>query len=244
MQRHRRPPPGRPIAAGGLPRRAQGRALLAGVSCTSMNRRSRRRQAALAPTLWPRGCRISSGPRCPIRSCSTWRRRTASSMQPEVCPTQVERMLKDAPLGAFIDGFLDSWLTLRDLGSMPPDREKFDDYYRYRPADGDARGDAALHPAPARRQPEHRAISSTPISRSSTSRWPGITASRRRSGSGFEQVQPDRSPPRRPARPGERAHRHGQRHRHLARRPRRLAAGKHSRHAPFAAAARCGAARS
>jgi hypothetical protein len=51
--------------------------------------------------------------------------------QPEVLRGQVERMLRDGRSSAFIDGFLDSWLTLRDLGSMPPDREKFDDYYRF-----------------------------------------------------------------------------------------------------------------
>jgi len=51
--------------------------------------------------------------------------------QPEVLKGQVARLLKDDRSNAFIDGFLDSWLTLRDLGSMPPDRAKFDDYYRF-----------------------------------------------------------------------------------------------------------------
>jgi hypothetical protein len=49
---------------------------------------------------------------------------------------QVTRMLKDARSKAFIDGFLDAWLTLRDLGSAPPDRGAFQPYYRY--ALGDA----------------------------------------------------------------------------------------------------------
>ena len=40
-------------------------------------------------------------------------------------------MLGDPRSAGFIDGFLDSWLALRDLGSMPPDRGKFEDYYRY-----------------------------------------------------------------------------------------------------------------
>ncbi len=44
---------------------------------------------------------------------------------------QVRRMLADPRSNALIDGFLDSWLTLRDLGSMPPDRAKFEEYYRY-----------------------------------------------------------------------------------------------------------------
>jgi hypothetical protein len=51
--------------------------------------------------------------------------------QPEVLKAQVARMLKGERASALIDGFLDSWLTLRDLGSMPPDRAKFDDYYRF-----------------------------------------------------------------------------------------------------------------
>jgi hypothetical protein len=50
---------------------------------------------------------------------------------PAVLTAQVQRMLKDPRSTAFIDGFLDSWLTLRDLGSMPPDREKFNDFYRF-----------------------------------------------------------------------------------------------------------------
>ncbi len=51
--------------------------------------------------------------------------------EPDVLRAQVRRMLADARSGALIEGLLDSWLTLRDLGSMPPDRAKFDDYYRY-----------------------------------------------------------------------------------------------------------------
>jgi cytochrome c553 len=44
---------------------------------------------------------------------------------------QTERLLTDSRSEAFLNGFLDSWLTLRDLGSMPPDRTKFDDFYRF-----------------------------------------------------------------------------------------------------------------
>ncbi len=49
----------------------------------------------------------------------------------QVLRSQVERMLRDPRANAFIEGFLDSWLTLRELGSMPPDRAKFDAYYHY-----------------------------------------------------------------------------------------------------------------
>ncbi len=54
-----------------------------------------------------------------------------SLQQPAVLRMQVQRMLKDSRSDALVDGLLDSWLTLRDLGSMPPDRAKFDDYYRF-----------------------------------------------------------------------------------------------------------------
>jgi hypothetical protein len=50
---------------------------------------------------------------------------------PEILEAQVERMLADPKSDAFIEGFLASWLTLRDLGSMPPDREQFREFYHY-----------------------------------------------------------------------------------------------------------------
>ncbi len=50
---------------------------------------------------------------------------------PDVLAAQVQRLLTDARSEAFIDGFLESWLTLRDLGSMPPDRGDFAAYYQY-----------------------------------------------------------------------------------------------------------------
>ncbi|MFT7512355.1 MAG: mono/diheme cytochrome c family protein [Candidatus Omnitrophota bacterium] len=56
--------------------------------------------------------------------------------EPEVLKKQVARMLNDPRSNAFVDGFLDSWLTLRDLGSAPPDRSTFRAYYHY--ALGDA----------------------------------------------------------------------------------------------------------
>lgn len=51
--------------------------------------------------------------------------------QPKVLTAQVERMLKDSKSEAFVTGFLGSWLTLRDLGSMPPDRTLFREFYHY-----------------------------------------------------------------------------------------------------------------
>ncbi len=49
----------------------------------------------------------------------------------DVLAREVERMLNDPKSDAFVNGFLDSWLTLRDLGSMPPDRNRFKQYYHY-----------------------------------------------------------------------------------------------------------------
>ena len=42
---------------------------------------------------------------------------------------QVRRMVADERFGGFINGFLDSWLNLRDLGGMPPPRETNRAYY-------------------------------------------------------------------------------------------------------------------
>ena len=44
---------------------------------------------------------------------------------------EVDRMLADPKSDALIDGFLDSWLTFRDLGSAPPDRGDFAAFYQY-----------------------------------------------------------------------------------------------------------------
>ena len=42
---------------------------------------------------------------------------------------QIERMLVDDRINGFVNGFLDSWLNLRDLGGMPPPRENNRAYY-------------------------------------------------------------------------------------------------------------------
>ncbi len=47
----------------------------------------------------------------------------------EVLQAQVLRMLKDERAQGFYEGFPDSWLALRDLGGMPPDRRSFAVYY-------------------------------------------------------------------------------------------------------------------
>ena len=49
----------------------------------------------------------------------------------DVLEAQVLRMLGDKKSDAFVDGFLDSWLNLRELGSTPPDRDQFGEFYHY-----------------------------------------------------------------------------------------------------------------
>ncbi|MDA1067892.1 MAG: DUF1592 domain-containing protein [Verrucomicrobia bacterium] len=49
---------------------------------------------------------------------------------PRVLKTQVRRMLKDERSEAFVSNFADLVLTLKDLGSQPPDRNKFAIYYQ------------------------------------------------------------------------------------------------------------------
>jgi hypothetical protein len=42
---------------------------------------------------------------------------------------QIDRLLTDERVDGFLNGFLDSWLNLRDLGGMPPPRESNRAYY-------------------------------------------------------------------------------------------------------------------
>ncbi len=49
--------------------------------------------------------------------------------KPEVVIAQTRRMLASPRSDAFVSGFLDSWLNLRNLGGMPPDRKEFEEYY-------------------------------------------------------------------------------------------------------------------
>ena len=49
--------------------------------------------------------------------------------KPEVITAQTRRMLASPRSDAFVSGFLDSWLNLRNLGGMPPDRKDFETYY-------------------------------------------------------------------------------------------------------------------
>jgi hypothetical protein len=49
--------------------------------------------------------------------------------KPKVLGAQLARLLADPRSDRFIAGFLDSWLNLRALGDMPPDRDAFRTYY-------------------------------------------------------------------------------------------------------------------
>ena len=52
-------------------------------------------------------------------------------VRPVLLAKQVDRMLADDLSGQFIEGFLNSWLTMRDLGATPPDRTAFRSFYHY-----------------------------------------------------------------------------------------------------------------
>ncbi len=52
-------------------------------------------------------------------------------LQPSVLQQQIDRMLDDSRSDAFVEGFLGSWLTLREFGSSPPDRDQFTSFYRF-----------------------------------------------------------------------------------------------------------------
>ncbi len=59
-------------------------------------------------------------------------RRVAASgelLQDKVLLAQTHRMLASPRSEVFIEGFLDSWLNLRSLGDMPPDRAEFSRFY-------------------------------------------------------------------------------------------------------------------
>ncbi|TWU58367.1 DUF1592 domain-containing protein [Rubripirellula reticaptiva] len=49
--------------------------------------------------------------------------------EPETLLAQTRRMLQDPRAEAFIVNFTNSWLHLNELGSMPPDTQKFTSYY-------------------------------------------------------------------------------------------------------------------
>jgi hypothetical protein len=51
--------------------------------------------------------------------------------EPETRRKQVDRLLANPKSDAFIDGFLNSWLTLGALGETPPDRSRFGVYYSH-----------------------------------------------------------------------------------------------------------------
>lgn len=50
-------------------------------------------------------------------------------LKADVLRSEVKRLLKSPKSQGFVAGFLDSWLHLRALGSMPPDRGEFWEYY-------------------------------------------------------------------------------------------------------------------
>ena len=53
----------------------------------------------------------------------------SSILKPDVLAEEAKRLLKDPRSTDFIDGFLDSWLNLRDIGNLPPPRQAARSYY-------------------------------------------------------------------------------------------------------------------
>ena len=62
-----------------------------------------------------RGCRTSSGRRCPTTSCSAWPRNTSSEKN---LPAQVDRMLADPRSAEFFRHFVGQWLQARDIETV------------------------------------------------------------------------------------------------------------------------------
>lgn len=55
--------------------------------------------------------------------------RSGELLQASSLNAQIERMLADERSAQFINGFLDSWLNLRDIGNQPPSRRTYWSYY-------------------------------------------------------------------------------------------------------------------
>ena len=47
----------------------------------------------------------------------------------EILKSEIERMLQDSKSEAFVSGFLDSWLNLREIGNQPPPRKSAVSFY-------------------------------------------------------------------------------------------------------------------
>ena len=54
---------------------------------------------------------------------------TGALLRNVVLRSETRRLLASPRSNAFVEGFLDSWLNLRSLGDMPPDRDAFGAYY-------------------------------------------------------------------------------------------------------------------
>ena len=75
-----------------------------------------------------RDCPTFCGVRCRTTSCSA-PLPSGKLSEPETLLAQTRRMLQDPRAEAFIENFTNSWLHLNELGSMPPDTQKFAAYY-------------------------------------------------------------------------------------------------------------------
>ena len=150
-------------------------------------RSAARRSASSTTTSWPRGCPTSSGAACPTTSCSACCRRGKAAKTRPLREQQIRRMLADPKSEALVQNFAIQWLNLRLLDGVTPDPAKFPDF------DAAAQGRHAARDGAvrARRSSARTAacsIFSTAASRSSTSGWPGTTASEGIRGDEFQRV--------------------------------------------------------
>ena len=131
--------------------------------------------------------------------------------QADVLAAQVQRMLADDKSDALVDGFLGSWLKLRDLGSSPPDRNQFRDFYHY-DLDSAMRRETYLftrHLIDENLDIANFLDSDFAFVNKRLAEFYGITPPE---GDAFAKVKLPRRPTRRPARPGQCVDGHGQRH--------------------------------
>ena len=91
-------------------------------SSSTLPMRNPERATPSVSTSWPRGCRISSGARCPTTGCSPWRAAGSCGASSKL---RCRRMLGDPKSAAFIQNFTGQWLTTRKLAYVAPDPREF-----------------------------------------------------------------------------------------------------------------------
>jgi hypothetical protein len=151
-------------------------------------------------------------------------------------------MIADERINGFVNGFLDSWLNLRDLGGMPPPREVVRAYYA-EDLPSSMKTEARLFFRDLLKNNGSVAqfidCEHTFVDKKLAKLYDLPEKDKLRLADGFQKVSlKGNNASRRPARHGCGAHRECQRRRDLARHARRVGHGEHPRH-PAATAAGC-----